>query len=124
MSAAAGRLLAALTLALVTVTGCAEGETQDAQDALDEARDQASSAAEDAELDTELPDVDVPDLKVPEVQLPDVNWDEYSGDLQERIDELAADADCSELKAELEKVDGNDSDLTRYIKEQLQAADC
>lgn len=121
MSTGVGRLVAALALTVVTVTGCAE---EDGQDALDQAREQASAAAEDAQLDTELPDVDVPDVKVPDVKLPDVNWDKYSGDLKERIDKLASNADCSELKTELEKVEGNDSDLTRYIKEQLQAADC
>ena len=100
---AGGRaLLATLALTLVTVTGCSE---QDAQDAVGQARDQASSAIEDADL-------------------PDVNWQQYSGELQDKLDELASNADCDGLRRELAKVETNDTELTRYIKSQLRNADC
>ena len=95
-------LLAALALTLVTVTGCSE---QDAQDAVDQARDQVSSAVEDADL-------------------PEVNWQQYSGELQDRLEELASNADCEGLRRELAKVEADDTELTRYIKSQLRNAGC
>jgi hypothetical protein len=98
----AGRALAALALVLVAGTACSE---QDAQDAVDQARDQASSAIEDADL-------------------PEVDWQKYSGELQDRLDRLADQADCQGLRDELAKAEGNDAELTRYIKAQLRKIDC
>ena len=89
-------------LALLGAAGCSE---EDAQDAVDRARDQASSAIEDADL-------------------PDVDWGRYSGDLKKRLERLADNADCAGLKDELAKAEGNDADLTRYIKAQLRELDC
>ncbi len=97
-----GGLLAVVALTAALTTGCSE---KDAQDVVDQAKDRASAAIEDAEL-------------------PDVDWQKYSGELQDRLDKLAAEADCSGLKEELAKVEGNDSELTRYIKVQLRKADC
>ena len=97
-----GGLLAALALTLTLTTACSE---DDAQKAVDQAKDKVSSAARDADL-------------------PDVDWDKYSGEVKARLQELADDADCSGLKRELAKAEGNDSDLTRYIKAQLRQADC
>ena len=97
-----GALLAVLALSLALTTGCSE---EDAQKAVDQAKDQVSSAVKDADL-------------------PDVDWDKYSGEVKARLEKLAADADCSGLKRELAKAEGNDTDLTRYIKAQIRKADC
>ena len=102
MSAGAGRLVAALVLTLAVSTGCSE---EDAQVAVDRARDQASAAIEDADL-------------------PEVDWQKHSGQLQERLERLADNADCTGLKQELAKAEGDDAELTRYIKAQLRKADC
>jgi hypothetical protein len=53
-----------------------------------------------------------------------VNWQQYSGELQDRLDQLAENADCDGLRRELAKAEGNDTDLTRYIKSQLRNASC
>ena len=97
-----GRLLAAVALMTVAATGCSE---EDAQDAVDQAAGQASSAIEDADL-------------------PDVDWGKYSGELRNRLEKLADSADCAGLERELAKAEGNDTELTRYIKAQLRRADC
>ena len=96
------RLVAALALTLVVGTGCSE---QDAQDAVDRARGEASAAIEDADL-------------------PDVAWKQYSGELRDRLERLADKADCAGLRRELAKAEANDNELTRYIKAQLRRADC
>jgi hypothetical protein len=88
-------LVAVLALTLSLAAGCSE---DDAQDAVDQARDRARSALDDADLDT--------------------------AELEKRLDELAEEADCSGLKRELAKVEGNDTELTRYIKAQLRKLDC
>lgn len=95
-------LLAGLALTLSLTAACSE---EDAQKAVDQARDEASSAIEDADL-------------------PDVDWDKYSGEVRTKLEDLAAEADCSGLKRELAKAEGNDTELTRYIKAQLQELDC
>lgn len=120
MRTTARRLVAAAALTLVTLTGCAE---DDPQDALDQAQDEASSALEDAELDTELPDVDLPSTDLPEVDLPNLDLDQYSADFQERLEELTANADCDGLQQELDNVEG-DSELTRYLETQLEQLNC
>jgi hypothetical protein len=94
-------LIAVLALT-ISLAACSE---DDAQKAVDQAKDRASSAIKDADL-------------------PDVDWDKYSGELQKKLDELADNADCSGLKRELAKAENNDTDLTRYIKAQLRKADC
>ena len=95
-------LLAALALTLSLTAACSE---EDAQKAVDRAKDEVSSAVQDADL-------------------PDVDWGKYSGEVKARLEELADEADCSGLKRELAKVEGNDTELTRYIKAQLRKADC
>ena len=102
MSATGPRAVAALALTFVAAVGCTE---QDAQDAVDRARDRASTAIDDADL-------------------PDVDWQRRSAELRERLERLADSADCSGLKRELARVEGNDTELTRYIKAQLRKADC
>jgi hypothetical protein len=96
------RLLGALALTAVLVSGCSE---EDAQDAVDRAADRASSAVEDADL-------------------PDVDWGKHSDQLRERLQKLADEADCTGLQDELAKVESDDRALTRYIKAQLEKADC
>ena len=44
--------------------------------------------------------------------------------LQDKLDELTANADCDGLRRELAKSEGNDTEVTRYIKAQLRKADC
>jgi hypothetical protein len=93
-----GGLVAVLALTLGLGTACSE---DDAQKAVDQARDRASSALEDADL-------------------PDLNSEE----LEKRLNELAEKADCAGLKRELAKAENNDTEVTRYIKAQLRKADC
>ncbi len=104
MTRAPGRVVGAvvLTFTLAVTAGCSE---EDAQDAVDRARDQASAAIEDADL-------------------PEVDWQKYSGTLQDRLERLADNADCGGLKRELAKAEADDAELTRYIKAQLRRADC
>lgn len=102
----ARRMIAGLALTLVAVTGCSETGTEGAiDDAGEQARDEVSSALEDADL-------------------PEVDWDQYSGDLQDRLDNLAEDVDCSALEEELAKMEANDTEVTEYIKAQIEALDC
>jgi hypothetical protein len=96
------RLLAALALTVLAVAGCSE---EDAQDAVDRAAGKASSAIENADV-------------------PDVDWSKHSAELQDRLEKLAEDADCDGLQRELARVEGNDSELTRYLKAQLRKAGC
>ena len=96
------RIVAALALTLVVGTGCSE---QDAQDAVDRAKSEATAAIDGAEL-------------------PNVDWKQYSGELRDRLETLADRADCAGLRRELAKTEGNDTELTRYIKAQLRRADC
>jgi len=98
------RLPAAVAVLAMTLTFAACSE-EDAQKAVDRAKDRVSSAVDDADL-------------------PDVDWDKYSGEVKARLEKLADEADCSGLKRELAKAEGNDTDLTRYIKAQLRKADC
>lgn len=90
--------LAALVLALVPVAGCSQEE---ANRAIDEAQRSADN-----------------------LELPSVDWDKIGRDTKREIDQLAAEADCEELKKELAKAEGNDTALTAYIKAQLRRADC
>lgn len=117
MSARIGQLIAGLALCLAGLTGCAEDE---AQDAIDQAREEASSAAEDADL----PDIDLPSTDLPDVDLPDLDVEGYSEEFQDRVAELAENADCDGLRDELDKLDGNDSEIARVLEEQLEQLDC
>ena len=91
-------LTTALLLAAGALTGCSEEE---AQDAVDQARDEVSSAVDD-------------------VEMPEVDWDKYGTKVKNELDQLAEDADCSALEDELAKAEGNDTDLTRYIKAKIR----
>ena len=84
------RLVAVLALTAALATACSE---EDAQQAVDRAKDEVSSAIDDAGL-------------------------------QDKLDELAENADCAGLRRELAKVEGDDTEVTRYIKDQLRNADC
>ena len=84
------RLVAVLALTAALTTACSEDV---AQQAVDRAKDEVSSAIDDAGL-------------------------------QDKLDELVENADCAGLRRELAKVEGNDTEVTRYIKEQLRKADC
>jgi hypothetical protein len=95
-------LAAALVLAL---TGCSEQDAQDAQDAVDQARDEVSTAVEDLDL-------------------PNVDWEKYGEDARRRLEQLGEQADCQGLKEELAKVEGNDTELTRYVKALIREVDC
>ena len=99
------RTLAAVSLlAALALSGCSQ---DDAQDAVDKAKDAASSAV--AEADVELPEVD---------------WDKYGDKLRAKIDELAASADCESLKAELDDRGKLDTEVVAYIKAKLEEAGC
>lgn len=85
-----GRIVAVLALTAALTTACSE---EDAQQAVDRAQDEVSSALDDA-------------------------------DLQDKLDELTANADCDGLRRELAKAEDNDTEVTRYIKAQLREVDC
>ena len=89
-------------LAVVALSGCSQ---DDAQDAVDQAKDAVSSAAGD-------------------VDLPKVDWSKYDDKLQSKIDELAAAADCDSLQKELTDNGKLDTDVTAYIKAKLADAGC
>lgn len=96
------RKTAALILSTVLLFGaqaCAETE-----DALDEAEQRASEAVEQAR---------------------DVDWSAYPEDLQDTVEEYIAEADCEGLNEELDKLDeGEDAELTAFLKEQIEEAGC
>src|SRR5689334_14435064 len=97
------RTLAVLSLlAAVSLTGCSQ---DDAQDAVDQAKEAVSSAASD-------------------VDLPEVDWSKYGDKLQRQIDELADKADCKGLQEALDDQGSMDADVVAYIKAKLQDAGC
>lgn len=98
----AARLAGAVTLVVVSLAGCSEQETQRA---VDQAADEVSSAVDQADL-------------------PDVQWEKYGDQVRDRLDGLVDRADCSGLEQELAKAEGNDAELTRYIKAALRELDC
>lgn len=102
---AAGAALALLLGALVS--GCSD----EADDVADRAADRASEIAGQAsdEVGDQLGDV----------ELPEVDWSQYGDRLRSRLDQLAAQSDCEGLRKELTKAEGDDTQLTKYIKRQL-----
>jgi len=97
------RTLAALALlGALSLTGCSDDSTQAA---VDEAKDAVSSAAA-------------------EVEIPDVDWEQYGDALKNRIDELADQADCESLQAQLEDHGNLDAQVVDYIKAKLEEAGC
>lgn len=80
--------------------GCSE---QEAQEAVDTAADQASSAIDE----------------LGEVELPEVDWERYGQETKERIDSLAEQADCEQLE-EMAQDEQNDTEVTAYIKAQIR----
>lgn len=91
-------LTTGLVLALGALTACSEEE---AQDAVDRARDEVSSAVGD-------------------VEMPEVDWDKYGTKVKDELDRLAEKADCSALEEELAQAEENDTDLTAYIKAKIR----
>jgi hypothetical protein len=102
---------AAAALALLLgagLTGCSE----DAADrAVDDAADRASELAGEAS--------DEVGKQLEGVELPKVDWSRYGDQLRTRLDQLAEQADCQGLREELTKAEGDDTQLTRYIKRQI-----
>lgn len=98
------RRIAGLTmtsvLALAALSGCAEG---DAQDAVDQAQDAVSEATED-------------------VDLPEVDWDKYGDRVRERIDRWAAEADCDKLEGALQGSRFTNNEISDYIEAQIEKA--
>lgn len=91
----------ALALSAVLASGLLAGCSQeDADRAVDAARDRAERALED------------------------VDWEKYGDRFRDEIEGLVAEADCEGLKEELAKVEGNDTEITEYLKAQLEQLDC
>jgi hypothetical protein len=89
-------VVAALALGATLLTGCSEGEPERAAErAADRVRDEVKS---------------VDDLK-----LPDVDWEKEGRQLKRRVDRLAEQADCGQLR-KLAKREQNDVEVTRYVK--------
>ena len=86
--------------------GCSEEE---AQDAADRAQEEASQAVDEASKALE------------DVELPEVDWEECGNDLKERIDSLAAEADC-DCAGDMAQEESNDTEVTEYIKAQIREA--
>lgn len=92
-------------LAVVLLTGLGACSQEDADSAVDQAREAVSSAADD-------------------VELPDVDWDKYGDDVKDQIDELATEADCDKLAEQLTRFESSSSEVTDYIKAKLREANC
>jgi hypothetical protein len=100
---ARARWSAALVVPLLLGVGaCSEG---DADQAVDQARDAASSALE-------------------EVEIPDVDWSQYGDDVRERIDKAAEEADCTVLRDSLNRYESTSNEVTEYIEAKLEEAGC
>jgi hypothetical protein len=100
---ARARWSAALVVPLLLGVGaCSEG---DADQAVDQARDAASSALE-------------------EVEIPDVDWSQYGDDVRERIDKAAEEADCKVLRDSLNRYESTSNEVTEYIEVKLEEAGC
>ncbi len=97
-------------LLATAVTGCSD----EAERAADDAADRASEVAGDAteELDKQLDDA----------ELPEVDWSAYGDRLKQRLDQLSAQADCEGLERELARAEADDTQLTEYIKRQIDRA--
>jgi hypothetical protein len=84
------------------VGACSE---QDADQAVDQARDAASSALEG-------------------VEVPDVDWSQYGEDVRKRIDKAAEEADCTALRDSLNRYESTSNEVTDYIEAKLEEAGC
>jgi hypothetical protein len=97
------RWAAALVVPLLLGVGaCSE---DDADQAVDEAREAASSALE-------------------EVEIPEVDWSQYGEDLQEELDKAAEEADCKLLRESLNRYESTSTEVTEYIEAKLEEAGC
>ena len=99
---------AALGALLTTgLTGCGDDADQVADDAADRASELAGQGADEVEK------------QLDEAELPDVDWSQYGDRLRSRLDELADSADCQGLERELTRAEADDTELTEYIKRQI-----
>ena len=97
------RWAAALVVPLLLGVGaCSEG---DADQAVDEAREAASSALE-------------------EVEIPEVDWSQYGEDVKEELDKAAEEADCKLLRESLNRYESTSNEVTDYIEAKLEEAGC
>jgi hypothetical protein len=84
------------------VGACSEG---DADQAVDDAREAASSALE-------------------EVEIPEVDWSQYGEDVKEELDKAAEEADCKLLRESLNRYESTSNEVTDYIEAKLEEAGC
>lgn len=91
-----------LAAPLLLLTGCSE---DDADRAVDQAREAASSAMD-------------------EVDLPEVDWDRYGEELQDELDRAAEEADCELLRESLNRYESTSNEVTDYIEAKLEEAGC
>jgi hypothetical protein len=77
----------------------------DADQAVDQARDAAGDALED-------------------VELPEVDWSQYGEDLRDDLDQAAEDADCDTLRDSLNRFESTSNEVTEYIEAKLEEAGC
>jgi hypothetical protein len=99
---------AALGALLVTgLTGCSDDADQAVDDAADRASELTGQAAD--ELEGQLDDA----------ELPEVDWSQYGDRLRNRLDQLAEQANCQGLERELARAEADDTELTQYIKRQI-----
>lgn len=87
---------------LLALGACSEG---DADRAVDQARDAASSALD-------------------EVEIPDVDWSQYGDKVRDRIDRAADEADCKVLRDSLNRYESTSNEVTDYIEAKLEEAGC
>ena len=101
----AGAALGALLSA--GLTGCGDDADRVADDAADRASELAGQGADEVEK------------QLDEAELPEVDWSQYGDRLRTRLDELAERADCQGLERELARAEADDTELTEYIKRQI-----
>jgi hypothetical protein len=77
----------------------------DTDQAVEDAREAASSALE-------------------EVELPEVDWSQYGENLQEELDRAAEEADCDLLRDSLTRFESTSTEVTEYIEAKLEEAGC
>jgi hypothetical protein len=87
------------------VLGVGACSGDDADQAVEDAREAASSALD-------------------EVELPEVDWSQYGDDLKKKLDKAADEADCDLLRESLTRYESGSNEVTDYIEAKLEEAGC
>ena len=116
------RTIAALALVPVLALGataCSEQDQKEANEAASDAGSAAQSAGEDAASAAEDAASAASDAAE------DVDWEGYADDTQQKIDDWAAEDNCSNLNDYVEELDPDqDGELITYVKDKIAEAGC